>query len=66
MQYMFQLVFEGFPGTKTISLELETTIGPADIEETGLENVPTIKGLKVVTGIDKAVIEWKQSDCFLE
>eukprot|EP00092_Neocalanus_flemingeri_P029036 GFUD01031522.1.p1 GENE.GFUD01031522.1~~GFUD01031522.1.p1 ORF type:complete len:2660 (+),score=730.01 GFUD01031522.1:322-8301(+) len=62
-KYQFKLHFEGFPGTIPITLELETTIGPANIEETGLENVPSIEDLEVVTGISKAVIEWKQPDC---
>ena len=62
-KYLFQLNFEGFPGTESISLELETTIGPAHIEETGLEKVPVIQELQVVAGVDKAVVEWRQPDC---
>ena len=62
-KYMFKLIFYGFPGTESIILELETTIGPADIGQTGLEKLPVVEDMQVVAGIDNAMIEWRQPDC---
>ena len=46
-KYKFQLIFDGFPGTESINLELETRIGPADIDETGLEKCPQCRICKL-------------------
>ena len=62
-KYMFKLIFHGFPGTESIILDLETTLGPADIDQTGLERLPVVEDMQVVTGVDTARILWRQPDC---
>ena len=62
-KYMFKLIFHGFPGTESIILDLETTIGPADIDQAGLERLPVVEDMQVVSGVETARIQWKQPDC---
>ena len=61
--YSFKLLFEGYPGSSLVSLNLENKIGPADLEQTGLERVPSVTNIRVLPRVDTALISWRQPDC---
>jgi len=61
--YQFKIIFEGSVLTLPVELSLDTTLGPADLESTGLEYVPSVTQLGVFSSMKAAQVEWKQPAC---